>query len=84
MSKKKPVPLAKLENRTGKCGVKPKASDALAVHASQVEEAREDARKKGVPTDFLPDGRPVFTSRAHQKKYCRAYGFFNKDGGYGD
>lgn len=59
-------------------------SDSVAVHPKQVAEAIEDARKKGVPTDFLPDGRPVFTSRAHQKAYIKAYRIHNNDGGYGD
>lgn len=63
---------------------KPKASNALKVHPSQVQEAIENARQKGVPTDFTKDGRPLFTSRSHQKRYCKAYGYFNRDGGYGD
>jgi hypothetical protein len=37
-----------------------------------------------VPTEFLPDGRPIMRSRAHQKAYLKAYGFKNRDGGYGD
>lgn len=63
---------------------KPKACVALAVHPSQVPEAVESARRKGVPTDFTPQGRPLFTSRAHQKRYLKAYGYHNRDGGYGD
>lgn len=59
-------------------------SDALAVHPRQVGEASELAKSKGVPTDFLPDGRPIMKSRAHQKAYIKAHGFYNKDGGYGD
>lgn len=54
---------------------RPVESDALAVHPKQVEEACEDAKKKGVPTEFLPDGRPVFTSSRHFRRYARAYGF---------
>ena len=63
---------------------RPLLSDALAVHPSQIEEAREDAKQKGVPTDFTPDGRPILTSRAHRKRYLKAYGFHDKQGGYGD
>lgn len=59
-------------------------SVALAVHPSQVREAVEDAQKKGVPTDFTPDGRPVFRDRDHRKRYHQAYGFFDRDAGYGD
>jgi len=63
-----------------------KLSDALAVHPDQVREASEDARMRGVPTEFHEDGRMVVRSRAHQKAYLKAYGsrWFNKDGGYGD
>ncbi len=68
----------------GLIGWKPLVSDGLAVHPKQVKEAIEDARKKGVPVDFLPDGRPVFTSREQRKNYMRAYGFFDKHAGYGD
>lgn len=65
-------------------GWKPLASDALAVRPSQIKEAREDAIKKGVPTDFLADGRPVFRTRQHRANYLKAYGFFDKSAGYGD
>lgn len=63
---------------------KPKLSDALAVHPDQVPEAAEHARRHGVPTDFAPDGRCIVTSRAHQKKLCKLYGFHNRDASYGD
>jgi hypothetical protein len=59
-------------------------SVALAVHPTQRGEATEDAAKKGVPTEFTPDGCPVFVSRDHRKKYMRAYGYFDRDAGYGD
>jgi len=65
-------------------GFRPIKSDALAVHPRQVKEATEDAKKKGVPVDFMPDGRPVFTSRTQRKRYMLAYGFYDKAGGYGD
>ncbi len=63
---------------------KPHPSDALAVHPRQVAEAVENAKLKGVPTEFLPDGRPLMRSRQHQKEYIKAYGFYNRDGGFGD
>lgn len=62
----------------------PKLSDPLGVSPRQVKEAMASSRRKGVPTDFTKDGRAIITSRAHQKKYLRAYGFHNRDGGYGD
>ena len=66
------------------CGWKPIVSDALAVHPRQVEEATLDAAKKGCPTEFLPDGRPILTSRSHRKQYLKSYGFHDRRGGYGD
>lgn len=65
-------------------GWKPIVSDALGVHPHQVNEAREDAMKKGVPTDFTPTGEPILRSREHRKAYMRAYGFYDRDAGYGD
>lgn len=57
---------------------------SLKVHPEQRQEAIDDARAKGVPTDFDLAGRPQFSGRRHQRDYNRAYGFFNRDGGYGD
>jgi len=65
-------------------GFKPIKSDALAVHPAQVKEAEADAKKKGVPVEFMKDGRPVFTSRSQRKRYMQIYGFFDRAGGYGD
>ncbi len=65
-------------------GWKPLVSDALAVHPRQIAEARADAAKKGVPTDFMPDGRPILRTRQHRAAYLKAYGFFDRSAGYGD
>lgn len=62
----------------------PIKSDALGVHPKQAREAEEHARQKGVPTEFTPQGQPVFRSREHRKQYCRAYGVYDRNGGYGD
>lgn len=56
----------------------PIKSDALAVHPVDVAAAEADAKRKGVPTEFLPDGRPVIRSSEHQKRYIKAYRFFNR------
>lgn len=63
---------------------RPLKSVALAVLPSQVKEATEDARKRGVPTDFTKDGRPIFNDRDHRSRYMKEYGYFDKDAGYGD
>lgn len=57
----------------------PMSSDALAVHPDQVAEFSEDSRKRGVPTDFAPDGRCILTSKAHKDRYMRAYGYHDKN-----
>lgn len=63
---------------------RPIVSDALAVHPRQVQEAMASAAAKGVPTEFLPDGRPILRDRAHRKAYLKAYNFHDRNGGYGD
>ncbi len=70
------------EAATGPCSLSsvPKmVSSSVAVHPDQVEEAVESAKRKGVPTEFQRDGRPVFTSRAHQRRYLKAYAMHNND-----
>ena len=62
----------------------PKASMAMKVHPKQVREATEDAIRKGCPTEFNKDGCPLFTSRKHQARYIKLYGFRNNDASYGD
>lgn len=64
----------------------PMLSDAVGVHPDQIPEARRVAREQGVPTDFNEDGRVVFRSRAHRKKYIERCvpGVHDLDGGYGD
>lgn len=57
----------------------PIISRALAVHPKQVEEAREAAKRAGVPTDFLPDGRPIITSQKHQNEYAKSRSLVNAD-----
>ena len=66
-------------------GFKPIVSNSAGVHPSQVEQARESAKKRGVPTDFDSKGRPIFTSRKHRKDYCeKVRGLHDMDGSYGD
>ena len=71
-------------NGSGLMGWKPLHSVALGVHPAQITEAVADAKAKGVPTEFDTEGDPVFTSRRHRKEYLKAYGFRDRNGGYGD
>jgi hypothetical protein len=65
----------------------PRLSDALGVGAGQKEKAEELYRKKGVPTEFVPDGcggySAVMRNNAHQRDVLKALGMKNNDGGYG-
>jgi hypothetical protein len=56
----------------------PIKSEGAAVHPKQREEAIASAKAKGVPTYFDRAGRPVFTSRAHQLAYLKAYNMHNR------
>lgn len=52
----------------------------------------ERARKHGIPTSYTKDGKPIITSRAHQKALLKMENefrpsgdkFINTDGGFGD
>jgi hypothetical protein len=60
------------------------ASDALAVHPSQLDEVRERNRKQGLEVDYAPDGRPLLKDRDQRKRLLRIEGVHDRDGGYGD
>lgn len=62
----------------------PMKSDAAGVAADQVDEARAHSESIGIPTDFTPDGRAIFRSRQHRKRYCEAIGLYDRNGGPGD
>lgn len=56
----------------------PLASDAAAVHPRQIEKAKEIDRRKGVPTEYTPSGRPVFTDRGHRRRYLKAHNLIDR------
>ena len=62
----------------------PQTSAAMGVHPDQIEEATKDSQKMGVPTEFNSQGDAVFTSRSHRRRFLRASGAHDHDGGYGD
>jgi hypothetical protein len=77
-------PKAGQEEFISRGGWKPLHSDALAVHPDQIPEAVALAKRRGVPTDFDGEGRPIFTSRHHRRQYSVAHGFYDRDAGYSD
>ena len=68
----------------GSCAKWPILSDAVGVGHDQVDEARAESVRLGVPTDFTADGRAILRTPRHRKEYCEALGFFDRDGGYSD
>ena len=71
--------------RGHKCGNWPMESDAMGVAASQAVEATEHAASIGIPTEFNKEtGSAKFTSAHHRKRYCKAMGFHDRNGSYGD
>ena len=56
----------------------------MGVQPEQIEEATKDAQNRGVPTQFDSQGDAIFTDRSHRKKFLKAYGAHDHDGGYGD
>lgn len=62
----------------------PLYSDALAVHPSQIEQARARNRKRGVAVDYLPDGRAILTDRGARRDLMKLEGVHDNHGGYGD
>ena len=76
----------RLETPGGRCQAKnwPMYSDAAGVNPEQIPEATRHARNVGVPTDFTSDGRAIFTSPHHRKRYCEAHGLYDRNGGFND
>lgn len=62
----------------------PMVSNAVGVAPEQAKEAQEDSVRIGIPTEFTRDGDPVFTSPHHRKRYCEAYGFYDRNAGVND
>jgi len=82
---------SKLGNREyGLAGVStewshPVISTALMVHPSQIPQVHEFDKHHGLGyTQYTKHGEPIFVSREHRRKYLKAHGYFDRDGGYGD
>lgn len=66
----------------------PMTSMAEGVHHKQLAQARRKNEAMGVgDTEYVRKDRdymPVFRDRAHRRRYLRAHGLHDNDGGYGD
>lgn len=61
----------------------PMKSNAMGCGEGQEIESMQAAAEAGVPTEFK-NGYAIFTGPEHRKKYCEAYGYHDKNGGYSD
>lgn len=59
-------------------------SDAMGVGVDQIEEARAIARKHGVNTEYLPDGRPILRDASHRRRHAEVFGFYDRNAGPSD
>lgn len=56
----------------------PLPCEALAVHPSQIGEARDFDRQNGVATEYRGDGTPIMNDFRHYKKYRRLHGVHDR------
>lgn len=62
----------------------PLLSNSMGVLPEQIPEAVQDAKNRGVPTQFDPEGPAIFENRSHRRKFLKAYEAHDKDACYGD
>jgi len=62
----------------------PLYSDAMGVNPKDNQQAYEASVKLGVPTERDNLGRAKFESAGHRKKYCEAFGYYDRNAGYSD
>lgn len=53
----------------------PFSSVSAGVHPEQVPALREALRKAGIPTEFTPDGDPIYSGPRHRARYLKFMGF---------
>lgn len=58
----------------------PMMSEAMGVHPKQIGLARKLDKDRGAPpTNYTSDGRPILTSEAHKRAYCKAHGVHDRN-----
>jgi putative FmdB family regulatory protein len=62
----------------------PMESYAVGVNPAQVPEFMKFDQEHGVKTEYSRGGNPIFTDRAHRKRYCDAHGKVDRNAGFGD
>ncbi len=57
----------------------PITPEAMGVDESDIPAAMEIARKHGVPTEYTRTGEPIINSQNHLQRYCRAFGYYQRN-----
>jgi len=56
----------------------------MGVNPDQIEEAAAHDAAHGVPTEYAPDGDPIYTDPSHRKAHCELHETIDMNGGYSD
>ena len=62
----------------------PMESYAAGIAPEEIPEFSKFDKEHGVPTHYSEDGDPIFTDKAHRKKYLRAHEMYDRNAGYSD
>lgn len=63
----------------------PMKSDAMGINPNDAAEAEAVLQQAGIPTEFDREtGQAILTGPAHRKRLAEHYGFYDRNGGYGD
>lgn len=65
-------------------GCWPQVSNSFGVAVEDIPKAVDAARRDGFTLEFTPEGNAIFTDRAHRKRACELFGYFDRNAGYGD
>lgn len=57
----------------------PIKSVALATTPKGVKRAMEDAERRGVPTEYTPDGLCILRDADHRRRFMKAYGMHDRN-----
>lgn len=62
----------------------PRLSEAVGCHPKQVAAYSKIAKEKGVPTEITKGGFVKFRDKTHERKFCQALGYYQRNAGFSD
>jgi hypothetical protein len=65
-------------------GCWPQVSTAFGIPPEDIAKAKDAAKRDGFDIDFTPEGNAIFRDRAHRKRACGLFGYYDRNAGYGD